>query len=61
MEILMKWTKSKSYKSPKKRDFQSLSPPARSSLLLIEIEEDPMINKKKTMFLHVTIMQLPNK
>ena len=57
----MKWMKSKSYKSPKKRDFQFLNPLARSSLLLIEIEEDPMINKKKIMFLHVTIMQLPNK
>ena len=57
----MKWMKSKSYKFPRKRDFQFLNPFARSSLLLIETVGDQMTNKKKTMFLPVTIMQLPNK
>jgi len=57
----MKWMKSKSYKLPRRKDFQFLNPFARSSLLLIETVGDPMTNKKKTMFLPVTIMQLPNK
>lgn len=61
MVILMIWMKSKRYKSPRKRDFQFLNLSARSSPLLIEIEVDLMTNKKKTMFLPVTIMQLPNK
>jgi hypothetical protein len=61
METLMKWMKSKSYKLPRRKDFQFLNPFARSSLLLIETVGDPMTNKKKTMFHPVTIMQLPNK